>query len=59
MVDIHTIAAVKGKENYESISVCFKDCFESINKLKRHPELSINGKVYKLELFLGCDYKVS
>ena len=52
MINIRTIAAVKGNKNSACISVCFKDCFESINQLKQHPWLSVNDKVYRLEYTL-------
>ena len=35
IIDIHTIAAVKTKKDYVSVSVCLKDCFDTINKFNK------------------------
>jgi len=56
---VHTIAAVKVNEDYNSIAEGFSDCFETINEAIANPHVTINGITYNLEFFLCCDYKVS
>jgi len=57
-VAIHTIAAVKVKEDYNGIAEGYSDCFETINEVISSPQITINGVDYNLEFFLCCDYKV-
>ena len=42
------------KENYSELSVCLKEIFELIEKVKA---IKVLGKKYKLEYYLGGDYK--
>ena len=58
LVDLHTIAAINAKENYENISIGFKDAIDSINNLIRVPVLIVNEEMYELEFFFVADYKV-
>lgn len=53
----HTIAVVKGTEKYETLKESFKNVFDEINALNRDKKLTIDGKDYNVELFLGGDYK--
>ena len=53
----HSIAVIKGAESYESLQ-SFKPVLDTINKLVRQGNVSIKGKAYSLEFFLGGDYKV-
>lgn len=53
----HTIAIVKGAEKYEALKESFKDVFDDINALNRSKKLTVDGKDYNVELFLGGDYK--
>ncbi len=46
----HTIAVVKGKEDYDVLKHCFRDVFNDINDMLR--EDTVN-----LEFFLGSNYK--
>ena len=57
-VDVHTIAAVKVKENYEGVAEGYEECFQYINEVLAKPEIMIAGIKYQLEFFLCCDYKV-
>jgi len=58
-VAVHTIAAVKVKEDYNGIAESYADCFETINEAIANPHVTIYGINYNLEFFLCCDYKVS
>jgi len=58
-VGVHTIAAVKVKEDYDGIAEGYADCFEAINDVISNPHVTINGVDYNLKFFLCCDYKVS
>jgi hypothetical protein len=53
----HTIADVKGAEKYETLKGPFKNVFDEINALNRTKKLTIDGRDYNVELFLGGDYK--
>ena len=53
----HTIAVVKGKENYSTLETCFKDVFRDINALVKEKKIEVNGKTVNLEFFVGGDYK--
>ena len=53
----HTIAVVKGAEKYETLKESFKNIFDEINALNRTKKLTIDGRDYNVELFLGGDYK--
>ena len=52
----HSIAVIKGAESYESLK-SFKPVLDAINKLVKRGTVSVKGKVYSLEFFLGY-YKV-
>ena len=53
----HTIAVVKGKENYSTLLESFGDVFQEINKLNSEKKIKVNDRVINLEFFLGGDYK--
>lgn len=53
----HTIAMVKGTEKYETLKESLKNVFDEINALNRDKKLTIDGKDYNVELFLGGNYK--
>lgn len=53
----HTIAVVKGKENYSTLQESFGDVFLEINKLNSEKKIKVNDRVINLEFFLGGDYK--
>ena len=53
----HTIAVVKGEEKYDTLKESFQKFFDEINALNRSKKLTIDGRDYNVELFLGGDYK--
>ena len=54
-----TFAAICGSENFDNLEVALGSVFDDINDLLRSPTLDVNGTRYKLEFFLGGDYKVT
>ena len=55
----HTIAVVKGPEEYETLKTGLKNVRESVNELIEEGFMVINGKKVNLHFHLGGDYKVS
>lgn len=53
----HTIAVVKGKEDYNTLRQSFGDIFKEINSLISKKKIEVGGKSVNLEFFLGGDYK--
>ena len=53
----HTIAVVKGKEDYNTLQKCFGDVFRDINTVISEKKIEVNGTTINLEFFLGGDYK--
>jgi hypothetical protein len=53
----HTIAVVKGKEDYDVLKHCFRDVFNDINDMLREKKLDLGEDTVNLEFFLGGDYK--
>ena len=53
----HTIAVVKGKEDYNTLRQSFADVFKDINSLISKKKMEVGGKSINLEFFLGGDYK--
>lgn len=47
----HTIADVKGKENYKTLQESFADVFNEINRLNSEKKIEVNDSVVKLEFF--------
>ena len=58
-LDIHVVAAIKAAENYENVSVGFRNIFYEVNRLIENPTLTIDGIIYNLEFYLCSDYKVN
>ena len=58
-LDLHIVAAIKAAENYQNLSVGFKNIFYEVNRLIQNPELMIDGIIYELEFYLCSDYKVN
>lgn len=50
----YVLAIIKAKENYDSVRASLGDLKDEMEKLK---EITINGKNYKIEYFLGGDWK--
>ena len=53
----HTVAVVKGKQNYHTLEKCFQDVFSDINEIVMEKKIDVDGETVDLELFLGGDYK--
>lgn len=54
---IKAIAVIKCNESYEDISVCCNPIFSAFNELINNPEIIIDEKVFKLDLFFNGDMK--
>ena len=54
----HTLAVVKGGEDYETISQAFAATFAEINHLQHMGYVTMNGVRFQIELFLSSDMKV-
>ena len=48
----HTVAVVKGKEDYYTLKKCFQDVFSDINEIVMEKEIDVDGETVNLELFL-------
>lgn len=55
----HTIAVVKGPEDYETLKTGLKNVRESVNELIEEGYMMIDGKKVNLHFHLGGDYEVS
>ena len=55
----HTIAMVKGPEDYETLKTGLKYVRESVNELIEKSYMMINGKKVNLHFHFGGDYKGS
>ena len=53
----HTVAGVKGKDDYNTLQESFANVFKEINKLNSEKKIEVNGRDIKLEFFLGGDCK--
>ena len=49
----HTIAMVKGKEDYDLLQECFADVFRDINEVVTETKIDVDGETVNLEFFLG------
>jgi len=59
LTDIHTIATIKAKEDYDNIAQGFRDVFSDINDIIANPVISVNGRDFNTVFYLCCDYKVN
>lgn len=55
----HTIAVVKGKEEYEELKESLTNVINDVNSLIDDGGITVDGKTVKLEFYLGGDYKVN
>ena len=53
----HAVAVVKGHESYELYRLSFANVWTTINALHRRGSIDVEGKSYKLNVYLGADYK--
>ena len=54
----HTVAVIKGHDNYDLLKTSCKDAFVYVNKFIVEGKVSIDGKDIQVEILLGGDYKV-
>jgi hypothetical protein len=54
----HTVAVIKGHENYDLLKRSCSKIFDDINKLVRAGQIKIKDKNVPIEIFVGGDYKV-
>lgn len=55
---MHSIAAIKAQESYEAFRDGFADAFISINQLIANPQITVDGKDYRVKILFCADYKV-
>jgi len=55
---VHSIAAIKAQESYEAFRDGFADAFASINQLIANPQITVDGKDYRVKILFCADYKV-
>ncbi|CAB4011198.1 Hypothetical predicted protein, partial [Paramuricea clavata] len=53
----HTIAVIKGHEDYDLLKVSCAKIFDCINRLARKGTVKVRDKDIRIEMFLGGDYK--
>lgn len=54
----HTIAVVKGKEEYQLLNTSLANVINEVNSVCREGAVEVKGKKVKIQLYLGGDYKV-
>ncbi|CAB3995786.1 Hypothetical predicted protein [Paramuricea clavata] len=54
----HTVAVIKGHEDYDLLKRSCSKIFDDINKLGRAGQIKIKDKNVPIEIFVGGDYKV-
>ncbi len=54
----HTFAVIRADESYENLSTGFGEVTDDLNALLENPTITIDAVQYRLEFFLGSDYKV-
>ncbi len=55
---MHTVAVLQGAEDYNHMSEGFAPILDEINDVIENNNVVLNGQNFKLEFFLGGDYKV-
>ena len=55
----HTIAVVKGKEEYEVLKESLTNVINDVNSLVNDGKITFDGKTVELDFYLGGDYKVN
>lgn len=54
----HTIAVVKGKEEYQLLKTSLANVINEETSVCREGAVEVKGKKVKIQLYLGGDYKV-
>ena len=49
---------MKAQESYHVISTAFHDILQEVNILSDRGNIEVQGSQYKIEMYLGGDYKV-
>ena len=55
---MHSIATIKAHKSYEVFHDGFADVFASINQLIASPQITADGKNYRVKIVFCADYKV-
>ena len=55
----HTLASVRGPEDYEFLKACFAPVWEELQDLVTNPHVKAHGSDVQLNIVFGADYKVS
>ena len=55
----HTIAVIKGSEDYETLKSGLSNVCQTVNELIDQGHMITDGKKMNLHFYLGGDYKVS
>ena len=55
----HTIAIIKGKEEYQTLKASLTNVICDVNTTIKEGRIVVDGQKVKLEFFLGEDYKVN
>ncbi len=57
-IGVHTIAVLRGSEDYTTLKEGFQPVLDEINELVESRLIEVQDTFYELEFFLGGDYKV-
>lgn len=55
----HTIAIIKGKEEYQTLKASLANVIRDVNATIQEGHLVVDGQKVNLEFYLGGDYKVN
>jgi len=55
----HTIAIIKGKEEYQTLKASLANVIRDVNSTIKEGHVVVDGQKVNLEFFLGGDYKLS
>lgn len=55
----HTIAVVKGKQDYNTLKESLANVINDVNSLIEDGVMTVDGVTVRLDVFLGGDYKVN
>ena len=59
MTGNHTIAVVKGKEEYDTLKESLGNVICDVNALIQEGSMMVDGQKVTLDFYLGGDYKVN
>ena len=55
----HTIAIIKGKEEYQTLKASLANVIHDVNATIKEGQMVVDSQKVNLEFFLGGDYKVN